>query len=113
LAVVASLRGASLKSAIELCAAPLAATFMPHGGCYYWQPGLIFLHAASDSMIGLSYFSIPFALFYYVAKRREARFGPMFALFGAFIGLCGLTHVMEVYNIWNAAYWEAGALKLA
>lgn len=113
LAAVATLSGASLKSALELCAAPLATAFMPHGGCYFWQPGLVSLHAVSDSMIALSYFSIPIALFYYAAKRREARFGPMFALFGSFIGLCGMTHAMEIYNIWNAAYWQAGALKLA
>ena len=34
----------------------------PHGFCLLWAPGLIFLHAASDAVIGLAYFSIPLAL---------------------------------------------------
>jgi len=33
--------------------------FMPHGYCYLWKPGLVWLHAVSDVLIALAYFSIP------------------------------------------------------
>ena len=32
---------------------------MPHRYCYLWTPGLLGLHVASDSLIALSYLSIP------------------------------------------------------
>ena len=36
----------------------------PHGFCLLWQPGLIWLHVASDMIIGVSYYAIPIALAY-------------------------------------------------
>ena len=43
--------------------------FMPHGYCYLWQPGIVWLHATSDSLIALSYYLIPLVLIYFVRKR--------------------------------------------
>jgi PAS domain S-box-containing protein len=88
-----------------------AGGFMPHGYCYMWNPGLVWLHVISDSLIALSYFTIPFTLLWFVRKRRELPFSRMFVLFGAFIVACGATHVMEVWNLWHAQYWLAGGLK--
>jgi hypothetical protein len=45
--------------------------FMPHGYCYMWKPGLVWLHVVSDSLIALAYFSIPFTLIYFIRKRRD------------------------------------------
>ena len=28
--------------------------YMPHGHCYWWTPGLVWLHVVSDALIGLS-----------------------------------------------------------
>src|ERR1700678_599226 len=67
--------------------------FMPHGYCYLWNPGLVWLNVISDSLIALSYFSIPFALLWLVRKRRDLPFGFVFILFGVFILTCGSTHV--------------------
>ena len=39
-----------------------SAPFMPHGYCYLWKPGLVWLHIISDSIIALSYYSIPLTL---------------------------------------------------
>jgi hypothetical protein len=33
--------------------------FMPHGMCFLWRPELLWLHAFSDAVIALSYYSIP------------------------------------------------------
>jgi len=38
-----------------------SSSFMPHGHCYLWNPGLIWLHVVSDSLIALAYFFIPVA----------------------------------------------------
>jgi len=85
--------------------------FMPHGYCYLWIPGLVWLHVISDTLIATSYFTIPFTLLWLVRKRRDLPFSWMFGLFGVFIVACGATHVMEVWNLWHAQYWLAGALK--
>src|SRR5579863_900540 len=85
--------------------------FMPHGYCYLWNPGLVWLHVISDMLIAASYFTIPFTLLWLVRKRRDLPFGWMFGLFGTFIVACGATHVMGVWNLWHAEYWLAGVLK--
>jgi PAS domain S-box-containing protein len=69
------------------------------------------LHAISDSLIALAYFSIPITLVWFVRKRRDLPFSWMFVLSGAFIVACGSTHAIEVWNIWHGNYWLAGVLK--
>ena len=85
--------------------------FRPHGYCYLWNPGLVWLHVVSDVLIAIAYFSIPVTLVWFVRKRRDLPFSWMFGLFGLFIVACGTTHVMEVWNLWHANYWLAGVLK--
>jgi PAS domain S-box-containing protein len=84
---------------------------MPHGFCYFWNPGLVWLHVIADSLIALSYYTIPVALFWFVRKRRDVPFSWMFVLFGIFIVACGTTHLMEVWNIWHTNYWTDGMIK--
>jgi PAS domain S-box-containing protein len=85
--------------------------FQPHGYCYQWNSGLVWLHVISDTLVAASYFTIPFALLWFIRKRRDLPFSWMFALFGLFITACGATHVMEIWNLWHADYWVAGAFK--
>jgi PAS domain S-box-containing protein len=85
--------------------------FMPHGYCYMWVPGLVWLHVISDSLIALAYLSIPFTLAYFVRRRTDLPFSWMFVCFGVFILACGATHAMEVWNLWHADYWLAGLIK--
>jgi two-component system, NarL family, sensor histidine kinase UhpB len=72
--------------------------FMPHGYCYLWDRGLVWLHVVSDVLIAVAYFSIPITLLYFVRKRRDLPFHWMFVCFGVFIVACGTTHVMEVWT---------------
>ena len=44
--------------------------FIPHGYCLLWSPALLWLHAASDFLIFLAYFSIPAALVYFIKQRK-------------------------------------------
>lgn len=85
--------------------------FMPHAHCYLYNTGLMALHVISDSLIFLSYFTIPFTLWYIVRKRRDLPFNWMFVAFGTFIIACGMTHLMEVWTLYHATYWVAGIIK--
>jgi signal transduction histidine kinase len=85
---------------------------MPHGFCYLWSPGLVWLHAGSDSLIAVAYSTIPVTLVYFIRKRRDIPFNWMFISFGIFILACGATHAMEVWTLWHATYWLSGAVKL-
>jgi signal transduction histidine kinase len=86
------------------------AWYMPHGHCYLWKPGLVWLHAISDTLIGAAYVLISLVL-YALVRRIRLPFSGMVVAFGVFIGACGLTHFMEVWNIWYSAYWLAGWVK--
>ena len=84
---------------------------MEHGFCFLWEPGLISLHAISDIVIGISYYAITFAMFYFVYKRRDIPLLRIFILFAAFIVACGTTHFLGAYTIFVPAYWAEGSIK--
>ena len=86
------------------------AFFMPHGHCYLWIPSLLWLHVVSDVLIGVAYVGIALLLLGLV-RRLRLPFSPVFLSFGLFIALCGGTHFMEVWNVWQPDYWAAGFLK--
>src|SRR5215831_7409363 len=104
----ASGRGKQMKEFLEKL---FSSDFMPHGYCYLWNPGLVFLHVVSDALIALAYFSIPVTLIYFIRKRRDLPFHWMFLSFGMFILACGATHTMEVWTLWHGTYWLSGAIK--
>jgi signal transduction histidine kinase/DNA-binding NarL/FixJ family response regulator len=85
--------------------------FIPHGHCYLWKTGLVWLHIISDVTIALAYYSIPFLLIYFISKRKDVPFNGVFLLFGAFIIACGTGHLMDIWTLWHPDYWIAGALK--
>ncbi|MBN3957484.1 PAS domain-containing sensor histidine kinase [Nostoc sp. NMS8] len=85
--------------------------FIPHGHCYLWKPALVWLHILSDSVIALSYFSIPCLLVYFVSKRRDIPFNWIFLMFGAFIIACGTGHLMDIWTLWYPTYWLSGLVK--
>ena len=84
---------------------------LPHGFCFLWNPGLLWLNVISDSLIALTYFLIPIALIRILRKRDAFRFNAVVACFAGFIILCGVTHVMEVVTLWHPVYWVSGSLK--
>ncbi|MCR6660681.1 MAG: PAS domain S-box protein [Asticcacaulis sp.] len=87
--------------------------FMPHGYCFLWQPGVLWLHVLSDLAIALAYFGIPLALIYFIRKRRDLPFQRVFVLFGAFILLCGCTHLLSIWVLWHPDYIFEGWVKAA
>ena len=88
-------------------------TLNPHGICLMWRPELIWTHAISDILIGLAYFSIPLALGVFLWHRRDVKFSWAIWMFVGFIMLCGVTHFMMVWTLWNADYGVEALIKAA
>jgi PAS domain S-box-containing protein len=59
---------------------------------------------ASDALIAAAYFSIPAGLLRFARQRPDPRLRGVLALFSAFIFFCGLTHVMDIWTIWQPDY---------
>ncbi len=85
------------------------AGFIPHGYCLQWKPALVWMLVASDGIIAVSYFSIPFALWYFARKRSDISHRWLLVLFGLFVMACGSTHLFDVVNVWRPDYWLAAA----
>lgn len=86
-------------------------SFMPHGYCFSWNPALLWTFVISDLVIAISYFSIPFALWYFASKRTDIHQRNLIFLLGLFIIACGVTHVLDVLTIWNPMYWTNAVAK--
>ncbi len=89
-----------------------SADFMPHGHCYFWRSDILWLNVCSDIAITLAYYSIPIILIYFVMKRKDTPFHWIFLMFGAFIFLCGTTHLIAVMTTWFPFYRFEGIVKL-
>ena len=85
--------------------------YIPHGHCYLWQPGLLWLHVLSDVLIALAYYSIPLLLIYFIRQREDIPFKGIFILFSLFILSCGTTHIMAIWTLWYPSYWISGLIK--
>ncbi len=81
-----------------------ATSFIPHGYCLSWSGPLIGLVAGSHLLIGLSYLSIPVALYFFARRHPELDQKLIFGLFSTFILGCGATHLVELANIWVPFY---------
>lgn len=86
--------------------------FMPHGHCFLWSPSLLMIFVISDALIGLSYYSIPLGLLYFVRKRTDLRFNWIFKLFSVFIFACGTSHFLAIWTIWHPDYWLDAGVKV-
>ncbi len=82
--------------------------YMPHGQCYLWQTPLVGLYVVSDALIAIAYFFIPAMLIYFVKKRGNMPFSKVFVMFGAFILLCGVGHLLDIVTLWYPIYWVSG-----
>ncbi|MGY6274131.1 ATP-binding protein [Methylomonas sp. MgM2] len=79
--------------------------FIPHGHCYLWTPELLWTLVIAEAVITLAYFSIPFALLWFVRKRKDLQFNWIFYLFSLFIFTCGVTHLLGIWTIWFPDFW--------
>jgi PAS domain S-box-containing protein len=77
---------------------------MLQGGFQEWQPQLMGLHAVSDLLIALTYYSIPVILTYFARKQRDVRLNKGFLLLGAWFFCGGTTHLMQVLMLVHPSY---------
>ena len=84
----------------------------PHGFCLSWAPGLVAVHAGSDAVIGLAYFSIPLAIAAFIRQRPDIKYSWVAYLFVAFILACGATHFLAILTLWAPIYGIEGVVKL-
>jgi signal transduction histidine kinase/CheY-like chemotaxis protein len=84
----------------------------PHGFCLSWAPGLVWIHAGSDAIIGLAYFMVPLSLALFARKRSDFEYSWILYLFVAFIAACGMTHFMSILTLWFPVYGIEGVIKL-
>ena len=85
--------------------------YMPQGPKDLWQTPLVWLNVGSNLLIAIIYISIPFMLRYFAHKRTARPFSRIFISFSAFIILCGISHLLEIWTLWQPAYWLSGIEK--
>jgi PAS domain S-box-containing protein len=108
---VAALLGWRLTQAYPQPSLVAHESFLPHGVCFLWSPGLLWLHLISDLLITLAYFSIPVMLYIFVRKRKDLSFSRVFFCFEMFIVSCGVTHALGIWTLWYPDHWLDGGAK--
>ena len=85
--------------------------FAPHGMCLIWDQNVLAVHAISDAVIALSYFSIPAVLFIILRRRPDLNPHGVLHLFSLFIVACGFTHVLAIVTLWEPIYNVSSVAK--
>ena len=88
------------------------ADFPARWKCGVWSSQLGWTHIISDLAIFGAYAAIPVSLIYFVRRRKDVPFLPIFWLFAAFIFACGFGHLVEATMFWHPWYRLSGAVKL-
>lgn len=91
----------------------LSGDYMPHGMCYGWEPSILWISILSDLLIAASYFSIPFAILWFIRKKNIRSYRSIYVLFALFIFLCGLSHLFGIVTIFKGLYGYQALIKLA
>ncbi len=76
----------------------------PRWYCGRWTDFHGWLYIVSDLTIWLAYMAIPLILIRFLIVKKGVPLSGVFGLFGAFILLCGLTHLLDAVMFWWPAY---------
>jgi hypothetical protein len=76
----------------------------PRWFCGRWTDFHGWLYILSDLAIWFAYMAIPLVLIRFILVKEGIPLGRVFWLFGAFILLCGLTHLIDAMMFWWPAY---------
>lgn len=79
---------------------------IPHGMCLSSSPFAVWLNALGNLSIAFVYVAIPLRLWFLLGSipGRAFVFSPVLKLFGAFILLCGLTHLIDVMTLFVGGF---------
>jgi len=80
--------------------------------CGKWSSFHGWLYITSDIAIWLAYFVIPAIIIFFIQKRHNLPFLPVFWLFGAFIILCGSTHLLDALMFWWPGYRVSAFVRM-
>jgi two-component sensor histidine kinase len=80
--------------------------------CGRWTALHGWLHIGADLAVFAAYAAIPVALVYFVRRRRDAPFMPIFWLFAAFILACGFGHLVDATVFWRPHYRLLTSVKV-
>lgn len=83
----------------------------PRWVCGTWSDFHGWLYIGSDVAIWLAYFIIPVIIIWFVQKRPNVPFLPVFWLFAAFIIFCGATHILDAIMFWWPGYRLSGLIR--
>ncbi len=86
--------------------------FVARWTCGNWSQEHAWLHIVSDVAIFGAYAAIPLGLGYFIRRRRDMPFIPLFWLFAIFIFSCGFGHLIEASLFWHPWYRLSGAVKV-
>ncbi|MGH8018620.1 MAG: hybrid sensor histidine kinase/response regulator [Opitutaceae bacterium] len=75
------------------------------------DPGAVWLHMLSSSVIAAAFVAITAILVWALRYRADASFRRTLMLFGGLIFCSGATFVIGVLNIWDAQQWTESVLK--
>ena len=84
--------------------------FEPHRVHFYGDGDLLWWLVFGNALIALSYVLIPIGIIYFLRKKKDMVFINIFWLYGSFIVLCGMTHVMMIMVFWYPVYWLEAAV---
>ncbi|MDB5241215.1 MAG: histidine kinase [Spirosoma sp.] len=76
----------------------------PRWFCGNWTDFHGWLYIFSDLTVWLAYMAIPLILVRFVTLKKGVPMPSVFLLFGAFIMLCGATHLLDATMFWWPAY---------
>lgn len=83
----------------------------PRWRCGEWSEFHGWLYIYSDIIIWLAYFIIPVIIIWFLQKIPNGKITPIFILFGAFILLCGATHLLDAIIFWVPVYRLSALLR--
>ncbi|MFN4258306.1 MAG: ATP-binding protein [Gemmataceae bacterium] len=81
--------------------------------CGNWSSWHGWTHIVADMAIFAAYTAIPCVLAFFILRRRDVPFLPIFWLFVAFILFCGIGHLVEATIFWQPWYRLSASVKVA
>lgn len=88
----------------EMKTFPLFDELMPHSHCFLWRGDLVPWYLGFNGAIFTSYMLIGGSLLYIYRKRKETKYPLALVMYGAFILLCGVGHLIMSVNMFKGYY---------
>jgi signal transduction histidine kinase len=88
-------------------------SFLPHGQCLAWRPGMLWLEAGSAAVIALACFALALALHHFSQRRADLAPRAMFGAFVILMAALGIAELAALVVMWTPQYPVEAAIKAA